>query len=107
MSLSLKRNHDKYIVRIYLPSTVFVVLAYLSLWIDKTQVAARTSIGIICLLSIVTQSLGIMLMAEGEDDLLAVDIWMGVCLLFTAAAFFSFTLIHNMKRRGHCDCPRQ
>lgn len=69
------------------------------MWIDKAQVGARTSLGVLCVLSIVTQLVGVVSIGNGLDGVLAIDIWIAVCMLFTIMALCVFAVVHNMKRR--------
>ncbi|KAJ8298456.1 hypothetical protein KUTeg_024987 [Tegillarca granosa] len=99
LTLTLKMDFTSYIIRIYIPSTLIVALGWLSMWLDKSQVGARTSLGVLCVVSILTQSLGVMVMLPNAEGLLAIDIWMGFCMMFATMALFLFALVHNLHRR--------
>jgi hypothetical protein len=53
--LQLKRRLKFYILQIYLPSLLIVLLSWVSFWIDLEAVPARTSLGILTILTITTQ----------------------------------------------------
>nr|XP_011419250.2 glutamate-gated chloride channel alpha-like [Crassostrea gigas] len=97
--VGIVRDFSQYILRIYVPSLFIVILGWLSMWIDKAQVGARTSLGVLCVLSIVTQLVGVVSIGNGLDGVLAIDIWIAVCMLFTIMALCVFAVVHNMKRR--------
>ncbi|KAK3099392.1 hypothetical protein FSP39_003696 [Pinctada imbricata] len=99
MTVKLVRDYSIYIIRIYVPSGFLVALGWLSMWIDKGQVGARTSLGVLCVLSLITQTLGIITLADGLDGVIAIDIWLAICLLFVVLALGVFAIVHNMKRR--------
>lgn len=69
------------------------------MWIDKAQVGARTSLGVLGVLTIVTQLVGVVSLGNGLEGVLAIDIWIAVCMLFTIMALCVFAVVHNMKRR--------
>ncbi|XP_060065000.1 glutamate-gated chloride channel-like [Ylistrum balloti] len=94
LSLLLRRNFDVYLVRIYLPSAVVVFLSWISLWIDVRQVPARTGLSVVCVLSLMTQTVGLMVISDDDGDVLAVDAWLMVCLLFTVWALVTFIIAH-------------
>lgn len=93
------RDFSQYILRIYVPSLFIVILGWVGMWIDKAQVGARTSLGVLGVLSIVTQLVGVVSLGNGLEGVLAIDIWIAVCMLFTIMALCVFAVVHNMKRR--------
>ena len=38
-------------------------------------------------------------MASGLEYVIAIDIWLAVCMLFTGIALAVYLLVHNIKRR--------
>ena len=38
-------------------------------------------------------------MASGLEGVIAIDIWLAVCMVFTGIALAVFALVHNIKRR--------
>jgi NADH:ubiquinone oxidoreductase subunit 2 (subunit N) len=99
VKVNIVRDFSQLILRIYIPSVFLVILGWMSMWIDKGQVGARTSLGVLCVLSIVTQLVGVVSVGAGLEGLIAVDIWMAVCMFFTIMALCVFAVVHNMKRR--------
>lgn len=95
----IMRDFSQYILRIYVPSLFIVILGWVGMWIDKAQVGARTSLGVLGVLSIVTQLVGVVSLGNGLDGVLAIDIWIAVCMLFTIMALCVFAVVHNIKRR--------
>lgn len=95
----IMRDFSQYILRIYVPSLFIVILGWVGMWIDKAQVGARTSLGVLGVLSIVTQLVGVVSLGNGLDGVLAIDIWIAACMLFTIMALCVFAVVHNMKRR--------
>ena len=45
MKLYFVRALGYYIIQIYIPSTLIVVLSWVSFWIDRTSAPARVSLG--------------------------------------------------------------
>ncbi|XP_062619115.1 glutamate-gated chloride channel alpha-like [Saccostrea cucullata] len=99
LQFEIERDFSQLILVIYVPSVFLVILGWMSMWIDKNQVAARTNLGVFCVLSIVTQLVGIFAIEKELKDVIAVDIWIAVCMFFTIKSLFVFILVHNMKRR--------
>ncbi|XP_069139432.1 glycine receptor subunit alpha-2-like [Argopecten irradians] len=97
MSFLVARNFDVYLVRIYLPSAIIVFLSWISLWIDVRQVPARTGLSVVCVLSLMPQTVGLMVVSDDDGDILAVDAWMIVCLLYTVWALVTFIIAHHQE----------
>ena len=53
MKLYFERNLAHYMIQIYLPSTLIVILSWVSFWLDKTSSPARVSLGITTVLTMV------------------------------------------------------
>ena len=54
----LKRRVLVHVITYYLPSLLVVLLSWLSFWIDRDSTPARTSLCILTVLTITTQSTG-------------------------------------------------
>ncbi|XP_052795371.1 glycine receptor subunit alpha-4-like isoform X2 [Mya arenaria] len=71
----LKRKIGLYFMQVFVPSLLFVVLSWVSFWVDHKAVPARVSLGITCVLAIVTQSSGIHHVLPNVSYPTAIDIW--------------------------------
>ena len=58
MAVDLKfvRQRGYYLIHTYIPSSLTVILSWVSFWIDYNAVPARTSIGLLTVLTVTTQS---------------------------------------------------
>ena len=54
----LQRKVGYYIVQIFVPSVLIVVLSWVGFWVDYDAVPARVSLGIMTVLTMTTQSSG-------------------------------------------------
>jgi hypothetical protein len=45
MKLYFERSLGYYIIQIYIPSTLIVMLSWVSFWLDRTSAPARVSLG--------------------------------------------------------------
>lgn len=53
LKLYFVRSLGHYILQIYLPSTLIVILSWVSFWLDRTSAPARISLGITTVLTMV------------------------------------------------------
>ncbi|WAQ99280.1 GLRA2-like protein [Mya arenaria] len=94
----LKRKIGLYFMQVFVPSLLFVVLSWVSFWVDHKAVPARVSLGITCVLAIVTQSSGIHHVLPNVSYPTAIDIWMLVCQLYVFAALLEFAIVNVLDK---------
>jgi hypothetical protein len=56
--IRLNRKVGYYIVQVFVPSVLIVVLSWVSFWMDHDAVPARVSLGVLTVLTMTTQSSG-------------------------------------------------
>ncbi|VDM66259.1 unnamed protein product [Strongylus vulgaris] len=64
--LLLKRQFSYYLLQLYIPSCMLVIVSWVSFWIDRTAVPARVTLGVTTLLTMTTQ-LFVILVATAEE----------------------------------------
>lgn len=70
-----------------------------SFWIDLDSVPARTSLGILTILTITTQSSGTGQGGPTVSLTKAIDVWMAACLVFVFGAFIEYSIVNVLARR--------
>lgn len=86
--------------QVFIPGILIVILSWISFWIHVDAVPARVSLGVICVLTMTTQSSGIRSSLPVVSYIKAIDIWMAVGLLFVFAALLEYAYI-NVQTRKH------
>lgn len=97
--LILERRITYYIVQIYIPSIFVVLLSWVSFWLNVAAVPGRISLGVLTVLTTVTQSSGVNASLPRVSYTKAVDIWMLTCLLFVFAALIEFAVANVLSRK--------
>ncbi|KAJ8297636.1 hypothetical protein KUTeg_024167 [Tegillarca granosa] len=97
--IHLNRNFGYYIVQIFVPSSLIVVLSWVSFWIDVDAVPARTSLGILTVLTMTTQTSGIHASLPRVSYVKAIDLWMAICMVFVFGALLEFAYVNVLSRR--------
>lgn len=95
----LNRRLKAYMLTTYLPSLLVVVLSWLSFWIDADSTPARTSLSILTILTVTTQSSALVRSTPANSFTKASDIWMATCLVFVFAAFIEYSIVNTLARR--------
>ena len=94
-----KRRLKAYILSMYLPSLLVVLLSWLSFWIDPESTPARTSLSILTILTITTQSSIVAKSSPAGSFTKASDVWMATCLVFVFAAFIEYSIVNSLSRK--------
>merc|ERR1719342_130974 len=105
MKLHLTRQIGYHIVQTYIPSAVFVILAWLSLFIPVESVPGRIGMGMTTLLTLTAMFSSVRQNVPKISYISFLDIWMLVCMLFVFSCIVEFiiaTIFHRIgkKNRG-------
>lgn len=96
--ISLGRKMSLRIMAVYLTSTFLVIIAWLSFWVDYQATAARISLGLITLLTLITHNSNLVPHSPAKEflstDIKGLDIWLTVCLGFVFFALVEFILLN-------------
>lgn len=83
----------------YIPSMFVVFLSWMSFWLNVGAVPGRISLGVLTVLTMVTQSSGVNASLPRVSYTKAIDVWMSTCLLFVFAALIEFAVANVLSRR--------
>ncbi|XP_064471015.1 glutamate-gated chloride channel-like isoform X3 [Ornithodoros turicata] len=104
VDLVFKREFSYYLIQIYIPCCMLVIVSWVSFWLDPTSIPARVSLGVTTLLTMATQISGINASLPPVSYTKAIDVWTGVCLTFVFGALLEFALVNYASRS---DAHRQ
>ena len=74
----LRRKVWYYIMRTYIPTTLVVLLSWISFWIDEEHIAARVTLGMLTVLTTTSQSDQFVQDLPRLSYIKAIDVWMSV-----------------------------
>ncbi|XP_012162069.1 glutamate-gated chloride channel isoform X5 [Ceratitis capitata] len=100
VDLLFKREFSYYLIQIYIPCCMLVIVSWVSFWLDQGAVPARVSLGVTTLLTMATQTSGINASLPPVSYTKAIDVWTGVCLTFVFGALLEFALVNYASRSG-------
>uniref|UniRef100_A0A8D0GMD7 Gamma-aminobutyric acid receptor subunit pi n=1 Tax=Sphenodon punctatus TaxID=8508 RepID=A0A8D0GMD7_SPHPU len=95
LKFELKRNVLYFILETYIPSTLLVVLSWISFWITLDSVPARTCIGVTTVLSMTTLMMGSRTSVTKTNCFIkAIDVYLGICFSFVFGALVEYAIAH-------------
>ncbi|ELT93352.1 hypothetical protein CAPTEDRAFT_163108 [Capitella teleta] len=94
----LKRDIGFYIIQIYIPSILIVILSWVSFWLSLDAVPARISLGVLTVLTMTTQTSGMTSRLPRVSYIKAIDVWLSTCLVFVFSALLEFAVVNVMCR---------
>ncbi|CAG0894641.1 unnamed protein product [Cyprideis torosa] len=108
VDLLFKREFSYYLIQIYIPCCMLVIVSWVSFWLDQNAIPARVSLGVTTLLTMSTQTSGINQSLPPVSYTKAIDVWTGVCLTFVFGALLEFALVNYASRSDmHRDHMRK
>uniref|UniRef100_A0A8C6Y3G8 Gamma-aminobutyric acid type A receptor subunit pi n=1 Tax=Naja naja TaxID=35670 RepID=A0A8C6Y3G8_NAJNA len=102
LQFELKRNILYFILETYVPSSLLVILSWVSFWITLDSVPARTCIGVTTVLAMTTLMMGSRKsMTNANGFIKAIDIYLGICFSFIFGALVEYAVAHYITSQKH------
>ncbi|UYV71922.1 GLRA3 [Cordylochernes scorpioides] len=98
VNLIFKREFSFYLIQIYIPCCMLVIVSWVSFWLDQKAIPARVSLGSPRYSPWPHRSPH-HAFAAPVSYTKAIDIWTGVCLTFVFSALLEFALVNYASRR--------
>uniref|UniRef100_A0A8C7M431 Glycine receptor beta n=1 Tax=Oncorhynchus kisutch TaxID=8019 RepID=A0A8C7M431_ONCKI len=93
---TLRRQVGFYMMRVYAPTLLIMVLSWLSLWIKPDASAARVPLGILSVLSLSSECTSLASELPKVSYVKAIDVWLIACLLFGFASLVEYAVVQVM-----------
>ena len=100
VDLVFKRQFSYYLITIYVPGCMLVIVSWVNFWLDPKAVPARVALGVTTLLTMSTQTASINSALPPVAYTKAIDVWQGVCVGFVFSALMEYALV-NYALRGN------
>lgn len=102
-----KREFSYYLILIYVPCSMLVIVSWVSFWIDPNSAAARVILGIISLMTMSRQMTSINASLPPVSYTKAVDVWTGACLTFVFCSLIEFSVVNYVSRQDAHKADRK
>ena len=96
----LRRDIGFFLIQVYVPSMLIVILSWVSFWLNIDATPARVSLGLLTVLTMTTASTGANASLPRVSYIKAIDVWMSMCLFFVFNALLEFAVVNVISRSG-------
>ncbi|KAM7542482.1 hypothetical protein Aperf_G00000018604 [Anoplocephala perfoliata] len=99
MSFTLSRELGSWLSSVYIPYLLIIIASWHSFWVDLDAKPARVTLGLLTLLSILTQASGVSSSLPRVSYIKAIDVWNIACIIFNVSVLIEFTIASHVARR--------
>ncbi|KAH9281139.1 Glycine receptor subunit alpha-3 [Echinococcus granulosus] len=96
---TLTRELGSWLSSVYIPNFLIIVASWHSFWVDLDAKPARVTLGLLTLLSILTQASGVASSLPRVSYIKAIDVWNIACIIFDVGVLIEFTVASHVARR--------
>ncbi|XP_071951836.1 gamma-aminobutyric acid receptor subunit beta-like [Antedon mediterranea] len=89
----LGRSISYYVIQVYVPASMIVLLSWVSFWINRAATPARVALGITTVLTLTTLMASVNSSLPKLSYVKAIDYYLVMCYLFVFAALIEFALV--------------
>ncbi|XP_067943197.1 glycine receptor subunit alphaZ1-like [Watersipora subatra] len=90
------RNINYYVMSLFLPTILIVILSWVSFWIDKSSTPGRVSLALLTILTMQNQMSSTLAQLPKVSYIKLVDVWLTGCLAFVFAGFLEYALVNKL-----------
>ncbi|KAI3385958.1 hypothetical protein SNEBB_000390 [Seison nebaliae] len=103
LELQLQRHTGYFLIQIYLPCFLIVILSWVAFFINREATSDRVCIGITCVLSLATISMDCRGDIPKVSYSTALDWFLMMCNTYVVASLLQFTGVHYFTKIGYGD----
>ncbi|CAG9540885.1 unnamed protein product [Cercopithifilaria johnstoni] len=96
---TFKRNIGFYLIQIYFPSSLIVVMSWVSFWLNRDATQARVAIGVTTVLTMTTLMTSINASLPKVSYVKSLDIFLGTCYFIVFASLLEYATIGYLMER--------
>ena len=93
-TITFDRIKSYHIIQTYIPSGLFVIVSYLTLFMPPTGLVARSGVPVLVLLTLFNMNNGIRANVPKVSYATYLDIWITTCFLLVFLTLFEYCLVH-------------
>ncbi|CAG2178172.1 unnamed protein product, partial [Oppiella nova] len=98
VTLHMQREWHHFILDVFLPSGLFVMMSWLSFWLEISAAPARVTLGVTTMLTLVTNSMSTREKLPKVKYIHSLDIWITFCTFIVFASLIEFAIVSYLYR---------
>jgi len=98
VDMTFKRQLSYYILTIYIPTLMIVLVSWMSFWLDHKSAPARVALAVTTLLAMSTTTSSINNSLPPVAYTKAIDVWTNLCVTFVFLALLEYALVNYAAR---------
>ncbi|VDN52974.1 unnamed protein product, partial [Dracunculus medinensis] len=95
-----KRNIGFYVIQIYLPSVLIVIISWVSFWLSRDATPARVALGVLTVLTMTTLTTTTNASMPKVSYVKSIDIFLGVSFLMVFGSLLEYAAVGYISRRN-------
>ncbi|VDK50005.1 unnamed protein product [Anisakis simplex] len=99
-TIRLERSLGFTLVQSYIPTSLIVIISWVSFWIDRSAVPARVTLSFSTMLSLTTLGNGLRYGLPQVSYAKAIDYWFGACMCFVFCSLLQFAVVNSYMRKS-------
>ncbi|XP_015915386.3 glycine receptor subunit alpha-3 [Parasteatoda tepidariorum] len=103
-NITLVRRLSGSIINTYTPSTLIVIMSWITFWLETDAVPARVALSVTSLLTLCTQVEHYRSQLPPVSYMKAMDIWLFVCIFVVFSTLVEFAISYNIASKLCEDC---
>ncbi|XP_015928729.3 glycine receptor subunit alpha-2-like isoform X2 [Parasteatoda tepidariorum] len=97
-SVVLRRRNGFYLINVYIPTILIVIMSMLTFWIPPEAVPARVTLGVTSLLTIITKQYQASM--PNVSYIVALNVWLSSCIGFVFLSLLEFATVIALMARS-------
>ncbi|OXA49894.1 gamma-aminobutyric acid receptor subunit beta [Folsomia candida] len=97
--IQFERSMGYYLIQIYIPSSLIVVISWISFWLNRNATPARVALGVTTVLTMTTLMSSVNAALPKISYVKSLDVFLGTCFLMVFAALLEYATVGYMAKR--------
>ncbi|XP_053378952.1 glycine receptor subunit alphaZ1-like [Mercenaria mercenaria] len=103
MELHFVRNMGYYLMQMYIPCVISVIISWISFWIDVNAASERLGLGVVTVLTMVTHNADVNSQLPKVSYTKAIDVYTSTCLVLVFLALLQYLVVYIYAQRRSGD----
>ncbi|XP_043229712.1 gamma-aminobutyric acid receptor subunit beta-like isoform X2 [Amphibalanus amphitrite] len=99
LEIQFERSMGYYLIQMYVPSSLIVIISWVSFWLNRNATPARVSLGVTTVLTMTTLMSSTNAALPKISYIKAIDVYMGTCFVMVFASLLEYAYVGYIAKR--------